>query len=148
MILDRLNNAAKYAGLRMGASEAFGFLDQPGLTELEEGRYEILGDRVYAIVAREPGREMADAQLEGHRKHIDIQYVISGNESMGWASREGLTPATEYDSEKDLEFFEGEPESVCNVPPGSFVIFLPTDAHLPLIGSGPIHKVVVKIRID
>lgn len=147
MILDTLGNAAKYAGLRTGMAEAFGFLDQPGLAELPDGKHEIAGDRVYAIVAHENGRPASEAQLEGHRKHIDIQYVIDGDESMGWAPREGLVNSIEYDAEKDLEFFEGVPESMVCVPPGSFAIFLPTDAHLPLIGDGTIHKVVVKVAV-
>ncbi len=148
MILDTLGNAAKYAGLKAGLSEAFGFLDQRGLAELPDGKYEITGDRVYAIIAHENGRQIEEGELEGHRKHIDIQYVISGDESMGWAPREGLVNSVDYDKEKDLEFFEGEPDSVVRVPPGSFTIFLPTDAHLPLIGNGPIHKVVVKVAVN
>lgn len=148
MILDTLGNAAKYAGLKVGISEAFGFLDQPGLAELPDGKYEIAGDRVYAIIAREDGRKAEDGELEGHRKYIDIQYVISGDESMGWKNREGLVNSVEYDKEKDLEFFEGAPGSIMRVPPGSFAVFLPTDAHLPLIGAGPIHKVVVKVAVS
>lgn len=147
MILDTLGNAAKYAGLRMGISEAFGFLDQPGLADLPDGKYEILGDRVYAMVAHENGRKVSEAQLEGHRKYIDIQYVISGDESMGWAPREGLVNSIEYDEEKDLEFFEDTPASIVRIPPGSFAVFLSTDAHLPLIGDGPIHKVIVKVAV-
>ncbi len=148
MILDTLGNAAKYAGLKMGISEAFGFLDQPGLAELPDGEYEILGDRVYAIIAHENGRQIDEGKLEGHRKYIDIQYVISGEESMGWKNREGLVRSMDYDAERDLEFFEGEPASIVCVSPGSFAVFLPTDAHLPLIGNGPIHKVVVKVAVD
>ncbi len=147
MILDTLENAAKYAGLKMGISEAFGFLDQPGLAELPDGKYEILGDRVFAIVAHENGRNVSDGELEGHRKYLDIQYVISGNESMGWSPREGLENSTEYDAENDLEFFKGEPKSIIHVRPGSFAVFIPTDAHFPLIGDGPIHKVVVKVAV-
>jgi len=119
MILDTLGNAAKYAGLKIGISEAFGFLDQPGLAELPDGKYEIFGDRVYAMIAHVDGRAVSDGELEGH----------------------------EYDAEKDLEFFEGDPKSIVRIPPGSFAIFLPTDAHLPLIGEGSIHKVVVKIAV-
>ncbi len=148
MILDTLKNAARYAGLRLGCSEAFGFLDQPGLAELPDGKYEITGDRVYAIVERRPGRLVTEGRLEGHRKYIDVQYVISGEESMGWSPREGLEPAVAYDEARDLEFFAGQPESMVRVPPGSFAVFLPTDAHLPLVGDGPIHKVVVKIAIN
>lgn len=148
MILDTLKNAARYAGLRLGCSEAFGFLDQPGLVELPDGKYEIAGNRVYAIVERRPGRLVSEGRLEGHRKYIDVQYVVSGEESMGWSPREGLETAVEYDEARDLEFFAGKPESMVRVPPGSFAVFLPTDAHLPLVGDGPIHKVVVKIAIN
>lgn len=147
MILDTLENAAKYASLRAGISEAFGFLDQPGLAELPEGKHEILGDRVYAIIARENGRSVSDGEMEGHRKYVDIQYVISGGESMGWSPREGLENSTDYDEENDFELFKGAPQSVVCVPPGSFAVFLPTDAHLPLIGDGPIHKVIVKVAV-
>jgi YhcH/YjgK/YiaL family protein len=147
MILDTLDNAAKYAGLKDGLAEAFGFLGQPGLGDLDEGKYEIAGDRVFAIVARENGRQVSDAELEGHRKYIDVQYIISGNESMGWKAREGLVNSVDYDDEKDLEFFEGEPDSIAQIPAGSFAVFFPTDAHLPLIGDGPIHKVIVKVAV-
>ena len=147
MILDTLDNAAKYANLKIGVSEAFGFLDQPGLADLPDGKYEIFGERVFAIVAREEGRKAEDGELEGHRKYIDIQYVISGEESMGWKTRKGLVNSVAYDAEKDLEFFEGAPDSIMRVPPGSFIVFMPRDAHLPLIGNGPIHKVVVKVAI-
>ena len=147
MILDTLNNAAKYAGLKIGISEAFGFLDQPGLAELPAGKYEISGDRVYAIIERVNGRKVEDGELEAHRKYIDIQYVISGDESMGWKNREGLVNSMDYDEGRDLEFFQGEPASIVRVPPRSFAVFLPTDAHLPLIGEGPIHKVIVKVAV-
>ncbi|HEY5653608.1 MAG TPA: YhcH/YjgK/YiaL family protein [Pontiella sp.] len=148
MILDALKNAAKYTTLRNGFDEGFGFLNQPGLAELKEGKYEISGDRIYAIIALENGRAVDEAELEGHRKYIDIQYVISGEESMGWAPREGLPNSVEYDEEKDLEFFQGRPQSIIKVPEGSFIIFFPSDAHLPLIGSGPIHKVILKVAVD
>lgn len=147
MILDTLENAAKYAGLKVGCSEAFGFLDQPGLADLPDGKYEISDELVYAVVARTQGRKVSEGKLEGHRKYLDIQYVISGEESMGWRPSNGLTQAAPYDDEKDLEFFEGAPESIIRVPPGSFAVFLPSDAHLPLIGEGPIHKVIVKVAM-
>lgn len=148
MILDTLENAAKYAGFKAGLSEGFGFLDQPGLAELADGKYEISNSLVYAIVQRGDGRAASEGKLEGHRKYIDIQYVISGEESMGWSPRSAVPESDTYDEEKDLEFFEGNPQSIVQVPPGSFAVFLPTDLHLPLIGNGPIHKVVVKVAVD
>jgi YhcH/YjgK/YiaL family protein len=148
MILDTLENSARYAGLKTGLSEAFYFLTQPGLAELPDGKHEIDGNHVYAIVAHENGRNVADGKLEGHRKYLDIQYVISGGESMGWSPRSGLDHSTAYDEKQDFELFKGDPECIVCVPPGSFTIFFPSDAHLPLIGNGPIHKVVIKVAMD
>jgi biofilm protein TabA len=147
MILDTLANAARYAGLKNGLSEGFGFLDQPGIETMADGRYEISGDMVYAIIERTQGRSIAEGKLEAHRKHLDIQYIISGEESMGWSPRESLPASGNYDPDRDLEVFDGDPQSIARVPPGSFAVFLPSDAHLPLIGSGPIHKVVVKVAV-
>ncbi len=147
MILDTLENAGKYTRFKVGLSEAFGFLAQPGIEDLADGEYDIAGGRVRAIVMHKEGRAAEEGKLEGHRNHIDIQYVISGGESMGWSPRKGLAEAGDYDPEEDLEFFEGEPESVFRVPPGAFAVFMPNDAHLPLIGNGPIHKIVVKVAI-
>jgi YhcH/YjgK/YiaL family protein len=148
MILDTLDNAARYTGFKAGISEGFGFLDQPGLAELEPGRYEITGDVVFAIVEKTDGRSVADGKLEAHRKYIDIQYVVSGDESMGWSPLGDCTKSTGYDEVRDLEFFDDDPQSIVQVPPGSFTVFLPTDAHMPLVGNGPIHKVVVKVAVD
>jgi biofilm protein TabA len=149
MILDTLENAARYAGFKPGISEGFGFLDHPGVAELEPGKYEISGDRVYAIIEKNDGRNVEDGKLEAHRKYLDIQYIISGDESMGWSPLSELATSSKgYDEERDLEFFDGEPQTLVKVPEGSFTIFLPTDAHLPGIGKGPIHKIVVKVAVD
>jgi len=148
MILDRLENAARYAGFKPGISEGFGFLDQPGVAELEPGKYEISGDLVFAIVEKNEGRNVDDGKLEAHRRYLDIQFIISGDESMGWSPLSDLTGSEGYDAARDLEFFTDDPKSVVNVPPGCFSIFLPTDAHLPGIGNGPIHKIVVKVAMD
>ena len=147
MILDTLENAAKYTDFKAGLSEGFGFLDQPAVAELQPGRYEISDDLVFAIVEKNQGRKVSEGKLESHRKYIDIQYVISGEETMGWSPLADCVSDGGYDAERDLEFFEGEPQALVRVPAGSFAVFLPTDAHLPGIGEGGIHKVVVKVAI-
>ena len=149
MILDTLENAARYAGFKPGISEGFGFLDQPDVAELKPGRYEISGDLVFAIIEKNDGRKVEDGKLEAHRNYLDIQYIISGDESMGWSPLSDLESSSEgYDAGRDLEFFNGKPQALVKVPEGSFTIFLPTDAHLPGVGTGPIHKIVVKVAMD
>ena len=149
MILDRLENAAKYTGFKFGISEAFGFLDHPGLSDLSDGRYEILGDRVFAIVSRAAEtRPLEEGRLEAHRKYIDIHYLIAGEETLGWKSRVLLRSAQSYDPEEDVEFFDEPPDCLIRLIPGTFAVFLPSDAHQPLIGQGHVHKVVVKVAVN
>lgn len=146
MILDTLENAEKYIALHRGFAAAFAFLGRPDLRDLPVGKHEIDADRVYAIVAKEPGRRKEDAQLETHDRHIDIQFILSGTDTMGWKPKSSCRqPAKEYDEVKDIEFFSDEPDAWIAVRPGAFAIFFPEDAHLPLISDGLIHKVIVKV---
>lgn len=112
------------------------------------GRYEIDGDRVYAMVAKEPGRTRSDALLETHQNYIDIQLVLTGTDGMGWkpASR-CLQPSTTYDPKADFQLFRDEPDAWVSTAPGAFAIFFPEDAHMPLISPGRLHKVVVKVAV-
>ena len=149
MIIDKLELAENYYHMHSAFKEAFAFLNSENLSELPVGKQEIDGDRLFYSISKGPGRSRAEAKLEAHRKYIDIQYVVSGSEEMGWSPISMCDDrATEYDAEKDIEFFNNEPQSWTQVPPGSFVIFFPEDAHAPLVGDGEIHKVVIKIMVE
>jgi len=149
MILDRLDNAEQYARLNDAFAAAFRFLRRVDLARLPPGRHGIDGDRVYAVVANDKARRREEAKLEAHRKYIDIQFVISGNEEMGWKPLKSCgAVSVAYNPEKDIEFLAGSPDTWITVAPGSFVIFFPEDAHAPLVGAGTIHKVVVKVKGD
>ena len=146
MILDVLNNAHRYLSINKGFAKAFEFLMRSDLSERPLDKYEIDGDRVYAMIAKDPGRRKEDALIETHRKYIDIQLVLAGTDEMGWKPAAACkNPAGEYDQEKDLQFFTDKPDAWLSTAPGAFAIFFPEDAHMPLIGSGMLHKVVVKV---
>jgi YhcH/YjgK/YiaL family protein len=149
MILDVLENAHRYLALNRKFAKAFEFLLRQGLKELTAGKYEIDGDCIYAMVSKVPGRKKEDAQLETHKKFIDIQLVLSGTDGMGWKpSPSCKLPSGEYDQKADVQFFADEPDIWFSAKSGEFVIFFPEDAHMPLISSGEIHKVVVKVAVD
>jgi len=146
MILDALKNARRYLALNKGFAGAMEFLLRPDLKELPTGRYEIDGDRVYAMVSKESGRRREDALLETHERYIDIQLVLAGTDDMGWKPKFLCRrPSGEYDQKNDIQFFADEPEAWLSVRSGAFVIFFPEDAHMPLISSGQLHKIVVKV---
>jgi YhcH/YjgK/YiaL family protein len=148
MLVAQLEQAERYYDLHPAFVQAFAFLRRDDLAKLPEGRHEIDGERLFCAISNGPGRTRAEAKLEAHRKYIDIQYIISGDEEMGWRPTSSCTRIdTPYDAEKDIEFFEDVPYAWTTVPPGSFTIFFPEDAHAPLVGAGPIHKAVLKIAV-
>ena len=148
MILDILSNANRYEALHKNFPKAFQFLKRADLATLAEGRYDIDGDTIFAIVAKDQGREKDEAQLEIHNKYIDIQMVLEGIDEMGWKARSACTDMVdEYNAENDIQFIADSPISWMTTPPGHFAIFFPEDAHLPLIAKGLIHKVIVKIAV-
>ena len=149
MILDVFENAHRYLALNNGFAKAFEFLMRPQLNELPVGKHEIDGDRVYAVVDKNPGRKKEEALLETHEKYIDIQLVLAGTDEMGWKPKSSCKqPSQEYDQETDIQFFTDDPDVWLPVKPGMFAIFFPEDAHMPLISSGQLHKVIAKVAVS
>lgn len=148
MILDTIQNAARYSSLSGNFKDAFRFLQRTDLQELALGRHEINDDMVYASISRGPGRDRKDGRLETHVSYIDIQMVLTGTEEMGWKPRSTCEqPAGAYDERKDIQFFSDLPDTWFSVRPGQFVVFFPEDAHMPMISPDEIHKVVIKIKV-
>jgi len=146
MILDVLENAHRYLVINKGFAKAVEFLLRPELKELRVGKYEIDGERVFAMVSKDMGLKKEDALLETHEKFIDIQLVLSGTDDIGWKPKSLCKqPSGEYDPNSDLQFFTDTPNTWLSIESGEFAIFFPEDAHMPMISSGKIHKVVVKI---
>ncbi len=149
MILDKIENLHRYLNLHKGFGKAAEFLACKDLTTLSAGKHEIDGLNVYAMVSVGPGRKKDEAKLEAHKNYIDIQLILSGTDEMGWKpSGSCRFPSSDYDAESDIRFFSDEPDAWFPVKSGMFAIFFPDDAHLPLISSGLIHKIVIKIAAN
>jgi biofilm protein TabA len=149
MIVAPLADASKYYDLHPAFKKVFDFIQQPDFAQLEPNKYELDGDKLFCMVDETTGRAKEDANLEAHKKYIDIQYIISGNESMGWKPTADCKDVSEeYSVGNDIMFFNDAPTSYNKVPPGSFTIFFPKDAHAPVIGDGPIKKAVFKIAVE
>ena len=82
MILDVIENAHHYLAMNNGFTKAIEFLLRSDINKLPVSNYEIDGDRVYAMVAKDSGRKKEDAQLEIHERYIDIQLVLTGTDEM------------------------------------------------------------------
>jgi len=83
MIFDILPNSHRYLAMHQGFDAAFAFLRRPDLKTLATDKYPIDGERIYAMVAHDPGRNKDEAQLEVHEKYIDIQMLLAGCARIG-----------------------------------------------------------------
>jgi|WetSurMetagenome_2_1015567.scaffolds.fasta_scaffold317662_2 biofilm protein TabA len=151
MILDRIDNADFYAALHPQLAKAFDVLKNGKLGRKKAGKYEIDGDKVYYSILRYETKPMSEGKLEAHKKYIDIQVVLKGEEVLGYADIKGLAVAEKYDKTKDIAFFEQPAKMTTAVlKPGHFCILFPQDAHLPCCCSekpADVKKVVIKVRL-
>lgn len=148
MLIDHIENAERYYSLHPGFADGFAFLRRDDLAELPDGRHDIDGERLFAVVARVEGRGRDRSPLEIHRRYLDIQFVVGGEDCIGWAATsECRQVSLPYDGARDLGFFADRPMAWHEMRPGMFGIFYPEDAHAPLASCGPIHKVVLKVEM-
>ena len=147
MILDCLAYSEKYYDINPLFRKAFEFLKSADVERLE-GRIPIDGDLVYATVIRAEGQGHGGVQLETHKKFIDIQFGVGGLNEFGWKPAEECVTVTKpFDDGDDYGFFGESPDVWIPVRPGRFAIFFPEDAHTPKGGSGPLHKILVKVAV-
>lgn len=151
MILDTLANHAQYSCISPRFARAFTFLQQLPV-DAAVGRHEIEGDKIFAFVQQHLTKPMAEAQLEVHRKYIDIQYVVKGRELIYWAPLAQLTTQTmAFDEKVDAALYTGIPEMMpVQVRSGQFALLFPQDGHAPSCAwdvPAEVFKVVVKVMV-
>lgn len=148
MILDTLNNLHKYASLNPLFPKAIEFLTSTDLSSLPLGRNEIMGDEIFANVMEVPPHTKEEIPVEVHRKYIDIQVPISGDEVMGYIPF-GELPDGEYNAEKDVTLYPLGilARDYVNVKNSMFTMFFPQDGHAPAVTPVTLKKVIVKIAV-
>lgn len=150
MIFDILKHAELYFPLHEKMKVAFDYLRNNDFDNIEPGNYEIDGEDVYAIVQQYDSKPLSAGKWEAHKKYLDIQYVHSGKEKMGYSNSQKMIVTQEYSSYNDIMFLKGEGNFLI-AEAGTFAIFLPTDIHMPGIAlnlSTPVKKVVIKIKVS
>lgn len=145
MIIDTLDNLEKYASLNPLFAKAIEFLKNTDLKAQPVGKVELDGKNLVVNFSVAKGKTKEQAQLETHKKFIDIQIPLSCTEVMGYTPACDL-PEGEYNAEKDIIKFAIPSESYIAVNPGMFAIFFPQDGHAPCISDEEnIQKVIVKV---
>ena len=150
MILDSLANAALYRAL--GPRIAAGLDYLAGFDpSTPDGKVELDGTDLYAAVQSYDTAPGAEKRWESHQRHLDIQYLVSGQERILHAAAGAMEVETPYNDAKDVTFYRDPAASTsCLLGPGDFAVFWPADGHKPGCMAGgrdAVRKVVVKIRL-
>ena len=150
MIFDHINNIESYKGLSPDLYEGLKYLQQVS-SDIAVGTYQI-NPRVKAIVSEYETKMENENGYEAHRKNIDIQYLLSGEERIACLPIERSKETKSYNEETDAAFYSADlmPQEM-TIGNGYFAIFFPQDGHMPqLCINEPdmVKKVVIKVEIE
>ena len=147
MIYDTLDNIKNYESLG-NIYDVLKFLAAEDFSSKEVGRYDIDGDNIYYMVQSyntNPDKDIAEA----HKKYIDIQLILEGEELIGVAPISCDKEEVEAKPEKDAWLYRCETDFI-TMKPGYYMVLYPNDIHLPgkaVRDAQPCRKIVVKIKI-
>ena len=150
MIIDKIENASLYFAISDRIKIAFDYLQNTDFLNIKLGKHEILGDDVYAMVFEYETKEVDVNKLEAHKKYIDIQYIVKGEEKVGVSVLYEQGLFEKYNQEDDYHLFIDNEMSQVVLKKGLFAIFFPDDLHLPglkNINKQQVKKVVLKVKI-
>ena len=147
MIFDKLENIETYTGISKPFATGLRLLKEKDFAGMPDGKY-FADEGVFYMVQSYETKPDNDTP-EAHRKYIDIQYIISGEEKIGFGSLDEMTEVSAK-PEGDIWFYHGQ-MSYVTLKSGYYGIFFPQDAHAPAVavnGSAPARKVVVKVPVE
>lgn len=146
MIVCPYKDLTRYEAIIPGLKEAMELVSS--LKTLEPATYPLpCGGRV--LVQQNNTKPAQGGLLEAHKNFLDIQYLVEGSETMGWAPLDTLTEAKPYNPEKDVWFFSGSCDFV-DIRTGYCYVVFPEDAHMPgvhLTEEKAFRKIVVKLPL-
>ena len=148
MIFDTLKNVDNYQGLGR-VYDALKFLSETDFSKIELGRYELDGDNIFYMVQSydtDPDKRISEA----HKKYIDIQYMVEGEEIIGVADISEDKELTEAKEENDVWFYNCKTEPLV-LSAGKYMVLYPNDLHCPGVATNgtamTCRKVVVKVKV-
>lgn len=149
MIIDKIENVSLYKNI---PEIAVKFIESLKNKTPELGKH-ILSDSVYANVETYKTKLLKTGKFEAHKKYIDVQILLKGEEQIFVAPQRKLTVSEPYDSTRDIEFYSDEVSNSEKVrlDGTNFVMLFPHEAHAPQISidnnQEKVLKVVVKIKV-
>lgn len=148
MILDSLENSARYESLNPYFKMAFDYVKNTDWSKVEPGKIMLDGKNCFINYMEQTGKTSEAAKFETHNNYLDIQIPLDGTEIMGFIPTcELQQPDAPYNPEKDITKYSDKTTCFVTLKPKHFAVFWPWDGHQPCIGEGTWHKLVVKIKL-
>lgn len=154
MIKDNLLHIDYYNYLSPGIYFALKYLRDTDFSAIENGKYELREGKAYAIVQDYDTKKESEGKFEAHRKFVDIQFIVEGEEKIGYGKTSEFKEETEYDEEKDIIFLTPNEDTKTEfvvLKEGEYAILMPQDAHMPSISiseKSHVKKIVVKVVVN
>ncbi|MCD7817298.1 MAG: YhcH/YjgK/YiaL family protein [Bacteroides sp.] len=131
-------------------SKAIQFLQSTDFSDISSGRYNLDELSYYNVDVYMP-KKFGDGRFESHRKYIDVQYIVDGEERIYVSDIQDLNILEPYDEDKDVIFYEnnGKGREVI-LRGGEYAVFYPKDGHMSSMASDipqQVKKVVVKVPV-
>ena len=96
-------------------------------------------------------KEKEKCFFESHRKYIDVQFILEGEEIIEVSDIDNLDVDATYDKDMDLiKYHDKSNTSQIKLQKGDVAIFYPKDGHMPCIKtneSAKVVKTVVKVKV-
>ena len=149
MIMDTTTNIGQYLSLNKRLAQGLETLVKTDFSSLDDGKHQIDGDNLFMILSSYTTKPVEQARPEAHKQYIDIQYLASGSECIGYAPLSQMLELEEELPEKDISFYRGE-TTLLPLGKDVFHIFFPQDAHAPCLANGQpaqVRKVVIKVKV-
>lgn len=150
--IDSLSSNKWLSGIRR-SNKIIDIIERTDFTKKDDGTIKIDADDLYYILTTyNTSNDIEEKPAEAHRKFIDLQYILYGEEKIGYADyRNPKMLLKEYDEGSDAEFFKRiEDESFFVLKKGMYAVFFPEDVHRPGLTNKEtrgIRKVIFKIPV-
>lgn len=131
------------------------FLKKMFSEALPDGRY-YLENGIYVNVESYITQKKEERKFESHKRYVDIQFILSGEENILVAPVQRLSVCEEYSVSNDITFYnaysckEGE---IVHLTVGQALLLKPEDGHMPCIRveedtPTKVRKAVIKIPLS
>jgi biofilm protein TabA len=149
MILDRIDNVRYYQNLSPLIKIGLDYIKNLKVVDLKPNKIN-LGNGITVTSFIYTGKDKSSVKFESHRTHVDLEYIVKGNELVEIAHPDNLKVKEAYDPGRDVKYYHDFDNSTkLVIKEGYFVIYYPDDAHKVglKVDEQEIYKVWVRIPL-